>query len=270
MLAIEGRIAYNVQMSKQESGIQTESAERFKQYPYLITISGHSGVGKTKTGEAIAERLGREYFKGGELMRRSHRSRTGNDIVGPTNRTVDEDIFLDRKLAKLIKNSSQRNPAIVESRLGALIAKGIIHATDKDGEVIEIPQTPGIVTVNITAGDENLRFGRLQSRYSKESGTKLPLDEVTRLTKEREKQDLELWMKAHPELRELDIQDPYDPNLKTPDGRRVYDIIIDTKDLSIEEATEELMRKLKEWGERYLSGKPKEQSIRANLPYFIG
>ncbi len=255
-------------MANHESLFRPENQERLKEYPYLITISGYSGVGKTKTGEAIAMRLGMRYFKGGELIRLRHRERTKKDIVGPTNRKVREDINLDRELAKLIKRSSYNHPSVIESRLGGLIAKGVIKIEDEDGQIIEIPQNPGIVTVCIIASDENTRFKRLEKRYSAESGSILPFEEIKHLTREREKQDLSLWMEAHPELRELNIQNPFDPELKTLDGKRVYDIVIDTQNLNLQEATEELMRRLKL--EEKNTPERNRQSMKPKTSYFIG
>lgn len=177
-----------------------------------ILISGPSRTGKTSAANILAERYGIPNIKIGEMFR----VETGIDTAKWVDRKREVDERMDRFQAEKIRNATAESPFILEARLAAFLASK---------ERLANPNLP-VATVLFWA-PEAVRMERQLRKVRRDDPTsKVTLEQLRDGEREREARDLALWREVHPEL---DDQNVFDPELTDPDGRPVYDLVIDTR-----------------------------------------
>lgn len=177
-----------------------------------ILISGPSRTGKTTAATILAERYGIPSIKIGEMFR----GETGIDTSKWVGREREVDERMDRYQANLIREASPNEPFILEARLAAFLASKERRTN---------PDLP-VATVLFWA-PESVRMERQLRKVRREDpASKLTIEELRDGEREREAHDMELWRAVHPEL---DEQNVFAPELTDPDGRPVYDLVVDTR-----------------------------------------
>lgn len=164
----------------------------------IISISGLHGTGKSTIGKLIAQKLGIRYYSTGQLFR---------DLAEEMNMTleqftehVEKNPDIDKKLDDKIIEIAKKGNIIIDSQLSGYILKSIAD--------FKILLTCSLET----------RVKRMAERDHESHEKKL------KETKLREKSELERFRKL------------YKINMR--DNRRiqeVYDLILDTEDLTVEE-----------------------------------
>ncbi|MEP7158055.1 MAG: AAA family ATPase [Chloroflexota bacterium] len=177
-----------------------------------ILISGPSRTGKTSAANILAERYGIDNIKIGEMFR----VETGIDTGKWVDRTREVDERLDRFQADKIRNASADAPFILEARLAAFLASKERRAK---------PQLP-VVTVLFWAPEAVRMERQLRKVRREDPASNVTLEQLRDGEREREARDLALWREVHPEL---DHENVFDSDLTDPDGRPVYDLVIDTR-----------------------------------------
>ena len=176
-----------------------------------ILISGPSRTGKTTAANLLAERYGIRNIKIGEEFRK----RTGIDTSKFVERPRELDQQMDDFQAEMIRTAIPEDPFILEARLAAFLAS-------KERAKRLLP----VVTILFWA-PEHVRMERQLRKVRREDpNTTATLTDLLAGEREREKRDLMLWRSVHPELLGKNV---FDPALSGPDGRPVYDLVVDTR-----------------------------------------
>lgn len=164
----------------------------------IISISGLHGTGKSTIGKLIAQKLGIQYYSTGQVFR---------DLAEEMNMTLDEfseyvekNPEIDKKLDEKIIEIAQKGNILIDSQLSGFILKSIAD--------FKILLTCSLET----------RVKRMAERDHDSYEKKL------KETKIREKSELERFRKLY----KIDLGD----NRKI---REVYNLILDTEDLTVEE-----------------------------------
>lgn len=197
--------------------------------PDVITISGYSGVGKTTVAHILKRLLHMRFEKvGGEKFREWYEKTTGQKVLGFADRDPAVDKALDdyttSRVTQAIKTGRK---IIVEARLGGWLAKRVEDEQEQPGRTFRI----------LLRASEGMRFSRIRDR----EGQTLSFNQVEKQTKEREKKDLAIWQIAHPELANID---PLSEINRDEHGEPIYDLTIDTSDLSVMQVTDRIYREL--------------------------
>jgi len=177
-----------------------------------ILISGPSRTGKTTTANILAARYGIPNIKIGELFRLE----TGIDTSKWVDRGRDVDERMDLFQAEKIRDARADEPFILEARLAAFLASK---------ERRTKPHLP-VVTVLFWAPEAERMERQLRKVRRDDPSSTVTLEQLRRGERDREARDLALWREVHPEL---DDQNVFDPDLTDPDGRPVYDFVLDTR-----------------------------------------
>ena len=176
-----------------------------------ILISGPSRTGKTTAANMLAERYAIRNIKIGEEFRK----RTGIDTSKFVDRPRELDQQMDDFQADMIRNSTPEDPFILEARLAAFLAS-------KERALRLLP----VVTILFWA-PEHVRMERQLRKVRRENpNSTATLADLLAGEREREKRDLVLWRSVHPDLGGKNV---FDPALSGPDGRPVYDLVVDTR-----------------------------------------
>lgn len=201
----------------------------------VITISGPSGVGKTKVAEFLAKRYGipeDRFIKTGRILRE-----LAGDATGYIKRPISVDRKLDSRQVEIVRTARVEKPVILEGRLAGVIASEERRKARKQGA--DLP----VVSVLLTASSR-IRHRRILTR-DKERNPSLTLREVKSLTQEREIGDRGRWKEVHPELIK---GDPFLPSNIDRDGNPIYDAVISTSRLPVEGVAETIHRFLVDGG----------------------
>ena len=177
-----------------------------------ILISGPSRTGKTSAANILAARYGIPTIKIGELFRLE----TGIDTSRWVDRTRDVDERMDAFQAEKIRNATADEPFILEARLAAFLASKVRRTK---------PDLP-VVTVLFWAPESERMERQLRKVRRDDPSSIVTLEQLRTGEREREARDQALWREVHPEL---DDQNVFDPDLADPDGRPVYDFVLDTR-----------------------------------------
>lgn len=176
-----------------------------------ILISGPSRTGKTSAANILADRYRIENVKIGEKFREL----TGID----TSRFVERDPSIDKRMdemqTEMIRSASPDKPFILEARLAAFLAS-------KERADHELP----IVTVLFWAPEEVRMQRQLRKVRRDDPHSRATLDSLLEGEREREAKDRRIWKDVHPEL---DDKNVFDPELTDPNGKAVYDFVVDTR-----------------------------------------
>lgn len=248
-------------MNPQERGRgeQSPSREIIVPLPDVITISGYSGVGKTSVAHILKRLLHMRFEKtGGEKFRSWYERTTGQKMTGFVDRDPSVDKALDEYTTSRIANAIKTGrKAIIEARLGGWLAKGVedaIASTKKPEE----PEGPRHAFRILLTASDGVRFFRIRNR---EEENQTSFKEVERRTKEREKKDLAIWQVAHPALVGIDPLNEVNMDEK---GEQIYDLIVNTDNLSVIQVADKICRELQARG--LLIKKPQKQEPNLSSP----
>ncbi|GEM_PF-6553051 len=208
-------------------GIQKDilsSKEKLFSLVPVITISGLPGTGKTKIVEELSEVLSMDSMKVGDWVRQWLKEERGEDVLGYAQRSPEDDKIVDRRTAVKIKNSILGNKKIIiEAQLGGWICKNVLN----DGQFKKNGK-PLAFTIYLK-GNKEIRHKRVWKREHKKNPS-LTLEKVTEETTKREIEDPKAWALAHPQLTN---NSPHSENCVDDLGKPVYDLVVDTSDLSV-------------------------------------
>lgn len=207
--------------------------------PFLnvITISGYSGVGKTTVAHILKRLLHMRFEKvGGEKFRAWYEKTTGQKVLGFADRDPSVDSALDNYTSSRITHAIKTGrKVIVEARLGGWLAKRVEDEQEQPGKTFRI-------LLGANAGVRVFRIRERENKKRAEMGLPpLSLNQVDKMTKEREQKDLVIWRIAHPELANID---PLSEINRDEHGEPIYDLTIDTSDLSVMQVADRIYREL--------------------------
>jgi len=174
----------------------------------IITISGLHGTGKSTIGKLIAEKLGVQYYSTGQAFR--DLTQEMNMTLEDFTKYVEKNPKIDEKLDDKIEKIAQKGNVIIDSQLSGYILK-----TVADFKILLI--CPLETRVKRMAERDN-------SNYEKK----------LKETKLREKSELERFKSLY----NIDLSD-YD------DLNKIYDLIINTENLTIEDIVEKILMQIK-------------------------
>ncbi|MFX1592312.1 MAG: (d)CMP kinase [Promethearchaeota archaeon] len=176
----------------------------------IIVISGLHGTGKSIIGKLIAERLGVQYYSTGQAFR---------DLAHEMNMTLEEftkyvekNPKVDQKLDNKIIEIARKGNIIIDSQLGGYILKSIA-----DFKIL------------LTCPLE-IRVKRMSERDNTNYEKKL------KETTLREKSELKRFNRLY----QIDLSDE-------KEIKKLYDLIINTEKLTIEEVIDKILTVLKEY-----------------------
>jgi cytidylate kinase len=175
----------------------------------IITISGLHGTGKSTVGKILSERLGIKYYSTGQAFRDLAQEKHMNikEFTDYVEAHPEIDIELDNKII----NIAHTGDILIDSQLSAYLLKDLA-----DFKIL------------LTCPTE-IRISRMSERDD------VPLEEKLNETVLRESSELERFKKL------------YKINLKDPKmHKQLYDLIIDTEKLSINEIVDQILLKIKE------------------------
>lgn len=190
-----------------------------------ITISGPSGSGKTTEGMFLAKEYGIKLYEAGGAFREKVREERHHEIIGPAIRTTEEDMNIDEKVAVWVKKSKDEK-RIIEGRLAGYVSSKVINEMTQNGET-----PPKVIKILIKA-DFKTRIDRIFQRQVLENPN-ITREEIEQETLKREAYDLEIWYKSHPKLVG---KDPFSEEFTDDLGNKVYDLVINTSNMSPEQA----------------------------------
>jgi len=176
-----------------------------------IIISGPSRTGKTSAANILAERYSIPNMKIGEEFRR----RTGIDTSRFVNRDAGIDLEMDNFQTEMIRSATSEAPFILEGRLAAFLAS-------EERTRGELP----VATVLFWAPVEVRMERQLRKVLRDDPDSSATIAQLLLGEREREARDMAIWKQVHPEL---DDRKLFDPELRDPSGRLVYDLVVDTR-----------------------------------------
>lgn len=195
----------------------------------VVTISGKPGSGNTALGQGLGDKYGVEVSHVGEAYRKGIEEHN-IPVIDYSRRPVKTDEEIDEMQAQAIRRAIEMtgHPIIKESKLAGVIATEVLDKTDAGQKAL----SP--VARILVVADENVRAERIQKRESeKNPGLEVTQEEIQDRTKNRWKRDLTRYRIIHPQLADID---PWDPE----SADKFYDFVIDTTDLTPEEAVQKV------------------------------
>jgi len=170
----------------------------------ILTISGLHGTGKSTIGKLIAENLGIQYYSTGQVFR---------DLAQEMNMTLEEfteyvekNPEIDEKLDEKIIKMAQKGNIIIDSQLSGYILKSIA-----DFKILLLCPL-------------EIRVKRMAERDN------TPYEEKLKETKLREESELERFIYLY----NIDLSDH-------KEIENLYDLIINTENLSVEKIVEKIL-----------------------------
>lgn len=192
-----------------------------------VTISGLPGAGSSTLGKAVCEKLGWEYFSGGDFMR-MYAVKNGlfdkNNHVhhDATAYSDDFDRKVDFQMRDMLKDKENK---VVEAWLSGFMAQGV----------------PGTLKVLVVCSDDAIRVDRIVNRDN------IGIEEAKQHIFEREQRNLEKW-------RRLYSQEWHDWVVKAGKSAedkpiyfwypQLYDLVLDTFSLSKDQTLQNVLEKL--------------------------
>ena len=174
----------------------------------ILAISGLHGTGKSTIGRKLAETLNLTYFSAGDAFRGLAQ------IKGMTleefSKYVEENEKIDKKLDEKIIEVAKRGNTLAESQLSAYLLKDIA-----DYKIL------------LTCPLE-VRVKRMANR----DGTSY--EDALKETEFREKSELERFRLLY----NIDLSDK-------KKQQEIYNLIVDTKDLTVEETVEKILKEIR-------------------------
>ncbi len=174
----------------------------------IIAISGLHGTGKSSVGRKLAEALNLTYFSAGDAFRELAK------IKGMTledfSKYVEENEKIDRKLDDKIVEVAKRGNTLAESQLSAYLLEDIA-----DFKILLT--CPLEVRIKRMAGRDGASY-----------------EEALKETEFREKSELDRFRLLY----NIDLSDK-------KKQQEVYDFILDTQKLTVEESVEKILEEIK-------------------------
>ena len=174
----------------------------------IVTISGLHGTGKSTIGKLIAEKVGIQYYSTGQAFR---------DLAGDMNMTLEEytdyvekNPDIDKKLDVKIMEIAQKGDIIIDSQLSGFFLQSLA-----DFKIL------------LTCPLE-IRVKRMADRDDSSHEEKLKETII------REKSELDRFKKLY----NIDLSDP-------ENTKKIYDLIINTENLTIQEVLDLIFKSLK-------------------------
>ena len=159
-----------------------------------VTVSGLPGAGSSTLGKSLAEKLGWEYFSGGDFMRAYaiEHGLFSKDKTVHHDATVYSDDF-DRQVDYGMREKMQKQDnRVYDSWLSGFMAKGI----------------KGVLKILVICSEDAVRVDRIVNR------DRVDVEEAKRHIFERERKNAEKWRRMYGPI---DFWNP-----------RLYDVVIDT------------------------------------------
>lgn len=203
----------------------------------VVTISGLPGCGSTSLARFLGEKYGIVPITIGQLLRKRVEV-PDFPMIDYARRPIKVDEELDERQARAIKSAIEMtsHPIIVEAKLAGVIATEVLSKTEP-GQGALSP-----VARILVIADENIRGKRIQKRESeKHPDLEASQEEIQDRTTNRWRRDLTRYRILHPQLADID---PWDPTNKD----KFYDFVIDTSNLTQEEAIEKVHKFLQSRG----------------------
>ncbi len=175
----------------------------------IITISGLHGTGKSTIGKLIAEKLGIEYYSTGRAFR--DLAQEMNMTLAEFTEYAEKNPEIDKKLDNRIIEIAQKGNVIIDSQLSGYILK-----TLSDFNIL-------------LTGSLETRVKRMAQRDGHN------YEEKIKETKMREKSELERFK----QLYNIDLHNQRELN-------QIYDLIINTENLTVEEILTKILLRLEE------------------------
>ncbi|MBI2049382.1 AAA family ATPase [Candidatus Roizmanbacteria bacterium] len=207
----------------------------------VLTLTGHPGTGKTAAIRSFSKHLAipnTRVFQAGVEIRKLVRQDSGLEVLDFGLRDIETDKTVDYRMTEFMKNSTELGPVITEGRLAGWIAKGLVREAKQKRK-----RSLGVVSIFLEA-EEEIRARRVLKRDGKKS-PELTLEKVLSKIKSRADKDLQHWRKAYPELANID---PLDPKLVDINGQNIYDLVINTDHLRVNQVVGEIYSFLIEKG----------------------
>jgi len=174
----------------------------------IITISGKAGSGKSTAAREIAKKLKLKHYSIGDLMRQLAKEK--NISLNELSKLAEKDKTIDLELDKKQINLRDKNDFVIDGRLTA----HFLPFAD--------------LKVFLDCNDK-VRAQRIQKDGRNDEKSK-SLSELIKKVKHREQSE----RKRYKKLYKIDYYD-----------RKLYDLMIDTTDLSINEVIEEIINSIK-------------------------
>lgn len=174
----------------------------------ILTISGLHGTGKSTIGKLVAEKLGIKYYSTGQAFRDF--AKEMNLTLEDFTEYVENNPDIDKKLDHKIIEIAQKGNIIIDSQLSAFILESIA-----DFKILLICPL-------------EIRVERMTERDNESYDKKL--EETTM----REKSELVRYKKLY----NIDLKDEEKIG-------KIYNLIIDTGNLTIDEVLEQILTALK-------------------------
>lgn len=221
------------------------TAEKLQPNFPFITINGRAGTGKSSLAELITKDFEMATYDVGGIFRRWDRAfGKKSTVVDYAERALIVDQRLDENTQRRMVNTNPKpenkpsmksaRPAVIVSRLGSWIAKNL----ENEGVA---PRTPKVLLTT----SRDIAAQRVWKREKKKNPKfDQTVEQVKAFLSRRNAKDFKALKSAHPTL----TGNPMDPGLRDAKGRRVYDIVINTDNLSVEETKERLYQELEKKG----------------------
>lgn len=201
-----------------------ESKEKLQLAVAVITLSGPSGTGKTSAAKILEQRIFETtktnivFIKAGELFREKVKQISGQEMLTYAQRDFEVDKWIDDIQAQQIRKASLQHPLLLEGRLAGIIAR------EQKNKISNL----SVVSILFTA-NPSTRYLRILRR-EREDHPNLTFKDIKRLTTEREQGDLARWREMHPQLKGFN---PFNKTGKDNVGNPIYDLIVDTNQLTV-------------------------------------
>jgi cytidylate kinase len=180
----------------------------------LITISGLHGTGKSTVGKIVSKKLDLDYYSTGQAFRELAEEKGMS--LKEFNKYVEDHPEIDNTLdEKVIKKAQNQDDIIIDSQIGGYLLKDIADFKI----LLKCPL--------------EIRVKRMVERDK--SSFKEKLEE----TKSRERSEMERFK----ELYNIDLRDE-------SKQRELYDIIVNTENLTIKEVVDEILSKINKLNDR--------------------
>ena len=174
----------------------------------IITISGKAGSGKSTVAKEVAEELGLKHYSVGDLMRQLAKEKKMS--LNEISILAEEDRSIDMELDKKTIGLRAADNFVIDGRLTAYF----------------LPYADLKVFLDCK---DKVRAERIL-KYKRDDEKSKSLKELIKKIRQREKSE----RKRYSKLYKIDYHD-----------RKLYDLVIDTTDLSISQVIEKIMEEVK-------------------------
>ena len=174
----------------------------------ILTISGLHGTGKSVVGKKIALALGIKYYSTGEAFRDLAKEK--NMTLEDFTKYVEKHIEIDKELDKKIIEIAKKDDIIIDSQLSGYLLR-------------EIADFKILLKCSL-----EIRVKRMAER------DKATYDEKLKETEFREKSESERFILLY----NIEIND-------LEKAKEIFDLILDTEKLSVEEAVNKILEEIK-------------------------